>query len=240
MAEVSLGIAFIAGALSFFSPCVVPLIPGYLAFISGISLNELQNAPRGLQTRVFTNAVMFTLGFSVVFILLGMLIAGAFGQIGPERSIWLNRIGGAVIIAFGLNALGLLKLPFLERGIHPSTRGFKPGYLKSASLGAAFGLGWTPCFGPILASILILAGTSGSIYLGGYLLAAYSIGLAVPFIITGLLTDRAFSFITSHQRAFRYFNIVAGLLLIGLGIIVFTNRFAVLLSLTYEVFGFAV
>lgn len=240
MEELGFGIAFIAGALSFFSPCVVPLIPGYLAFISGATLKELQNASRELQPRVFINALMFTLGFSAVFITLGMIIAGAFGQMPLEGQIWLARIGGVVIITFGLNALGLFDIPIFQRSIHPNIQGLKTSHLKSASLGTAFGLGWTPCFGPILASILILAGTSGSLYLGGSLLASYSIGLAIPFLITGLLTDRAFTFIEKHRRGFRYFNISAGVLLIGLGVVVFTNRFAVLLALTYEVFGFTI
>lgn len=240
MEELGLGVAFIAGVLSFFSPCVVPLIPGYMAYISGTSLKQLQSGSKELQTRVFTNAVMFTLGFAAVFITLGMVIAGAFGQIGPDAQIWLARIGGVIIIAFGLNATGLLEIPLFDRTLRLNVQGFKPGHLRSASLGAAFGVGWTPCFGPILTSILILAGTSGSVYLGGALLTSYSVGLAVPFLLTGALTDRVFGFINSHQSAFKYFNIVAGVLLIGLGIVVFTNRFAVLLALTYDLFGLVI
>ena len=166
MQELGFGVAFVAGILSFFSPCVVPLIPGYLAYISGTSLKQIQSGSKELQTRVFTNAVMFTVGFAAVFITLGLIIAGAFGQIGPQSQIWLARIGGVIIIGFGLNSIGLLDIPLFQRSLHFNIQSFKPGHLKSVTLGAAFGVGWTPCFGPILASILILAGTSGSLYLG--------------------------------------------------------------------------
>ena len=179
---------------------------------------------------------MFTFGFAAVFITLGMIIAGVFGQVGPEALLWLARLGG-IIIAFGLNATGLLDIPLFERSFKLNIKGFKPSYLRSTSLGAAFGVGWIPCFGPILTSILILDGTSGSIYAGGTLLTAYSMGLAIPFLVTGLLTDKSFNFISTHQTGFKYFNIVAGILLIGLGIVVFTNRFVVLLALIYSSFG---
>jgi cytochrome c-type biogenesis protein len=237
MEEFGLGVAFVAGVISFFSPCVVPLIPGYLAYISGTSIKELQKGSRELQTRVFTNAIFFTLGFSGIFVLLGLIISGAFGQVSPETQIWLARIGGVIIISFGLNAIGLLDIPIFEKTIKYNVKGFKPGYLRSSSLGIAFGVGWTPCFGPILTSIIILAGTTGSVYLGASLLIAYSLGLGIPFLLTGLATDRAFRFINSHQKAFNYFNIVAGVLLIGLGIVVFTNQFAVLLAFTYDFLG---
>lgn len=237
MVEIGISVAFAAGIFSFFSPCVVPLIPGYLAYISGTSIKQLQTGSRELQTRVFTNSIMFTIGFAIVFIVLGMVIAGVFGQVSSDTLIWLARIGGVIIIAFGLNSIGLLDIPIFERSFRLNIKGIKPSYLRSASLGAAFGVGWTPCFGPILSSILILAGTTGSIYAGATLLTAYSLGLAIPFLITGLLTDKSFRFISSHQTGFRYFNIISGVLLIGLGIVVFTNRFTSLLALIYSTIG---
>jgi len=235
MVDLTFGVAFLGGLLSFFSPCVLPLIPGYLAHISGTSLKELQSYSRvrslqKVRSAVFLNSALFTSAFSSVFIVLGLVLAGVFGALGPDSQVWLARIGGSVIIIAGLHMLGLLQIPFLARERSISSLIQRRGYLGSAALGASFGLGWTPCFGPILASILVLAGTSGSAVIGGSLLATYSLGLAVPFLLTGLFTDKMSVFILKNKSRFKWLPYVSGIFLIILGVIVFTNSFARLLA----------
>lgn len=229
-AEIQIPVAIVAGILSFFSPCVLPLIPGYLAHISGSSLKDLHQSKAVLQRKIFFNSIFFVTGFSSIFIVLGMLLAGVFGEIPPSQSILINRIGGIIIIVFGLYNLGLLHIPYLERTVKVESKTKNSGYLNSVVLGASFGAGWTPCFGPILASILVVAGASGSIYLGGVLLGAYSVGLAIPFIITGAFTSQVSTIISKHRSKFALFTQLSGILLIALGIIVFTNSFVRVLA----------
>lgn len=235
MADLTLGIAFVGGLLSFFSPCVLPLIPGYLAHLSGSSLKELQSNARHdtlqkIKSTVFLNSAVFTAGFSTVFIALGLLLAGVLGTLGPNLQLWLARIGGSVIIIFGLHTLGLLEIPFLMKRRSFSGSLQNRGYIGSAAMGASFGLGWTPCFGPILASILVIAGTSGSAAIGGALLATYSLGLAIPFLLTGLFTDKVSTLIVKNRRRLRWLSYVSGVFLLILGIVVFTNSFTRLLA----------
>ncbi|MFQ5761852.1 MAG: cytochrome c biogenesis CcdA family protein [Candidatus Bathyarchaeia archaeon] len=230
--ELGLGVAVFAGALSFFSPCVLPLIPGYLAYISGTNLNELASKKsRVLQGRVFLNAVFFTAAFSAVFIVLGLSLAGVFGATGPGFQVWLNRVGGVLIMVFGIHILGLITIPIFERTAKISTPKLRLGPLNSAAVGASFGVGWTPCFGPLLASILVIAGTSGSATSGGFLLGAYSLGLAIPFLVTGLFTQNVSGFITRNHRRFKWMTQISGVILIALGIVVFTGSFARILAL---------
>ena len=237
MVELTLAVAFIGGLISFFSPCIIPLIPAYISHLSGTSVMELQKRKsKGLQLRVFTNAIFFVLGFTLLFMAIGLSI-GYVSEIFPQFNIWLARIGGAIIIAFGLHTLGILKIPFLETERRLHVQVASKNYLSSATLGAAFGIGWSPCVGPILASILVLAGSSASALTGGSLLVAYSIGLAIPFLITGLFTSAVSKFIQQANKYFGVVNIIAGILLIGLGIIVFTNNFSRVLALFVELTG---
>ena len=241
--EIALSVAFAGGVLSFFSPCVLPVIPGYLANISGTSLRELSsNHTSSLRGKVFLNSVSFTLAFSIIFIILGFVIAGVFGFIGPGFQIWLNRIGGTLIILFGIHTTGLYDIPLFARSIKlntPSRKGrSETGIANSAIVGAAFGVGWTPCFGPILASILILAGTSGSAVAGGLLLAIYSVGLGVPFLLTGFFTQQVSGFISKNKTRFIIVTQISGVILIGLGVVIFTNSFVRLLAFLPS--GFAV
>lgn len=221
---------------------MLPLIPGYLAHISGSSLKdlnqskgsslqELHQSNIGLQRKIFANSIFFVIGFSSIFIVLGLVLAGVFGQIPPSQSILINRIGGIIIIVFGLYNLGLLHIPYLERTAKVESKTKNSGYVNSVALGASFGAGWTPCFGPILASILVVAGTSGSVYSGGILLGAYSVGLAVPFLITGAFTSKVSAIISKHRSKFALFTRFSGILLIALGIIVFTNSFVRVLAI---------
>ncbi|MAH21473.1 MAG: cytochrome C biogenesis protein [Thaumarchaeota archaeon] len=233
--EIAFSVAFAGGILSFFSPCVLPVIPGYLASISGTSIRELSSNHRNsLRRRVFLNSVSFTLAFSMIFIILGFVIAGVFGFIEPGFQIWFNRIGGSLIILFGIHTTGLYEIPLFARSLKlntPSPKGRSgTGIANSAIVGAAFGVGWTPCFGPILASILVLAGTSGSAVTGGLLLAIYSMGLGVPFLLTGFFTQQVSGFISKNKTRFIIVTQVSGMILIGLGVLIFTNSFVRLLA----------
>lgn len=234
--ELTLGIAFIGGLLSFFSPCILPLIPAYISHLAGTTVEETKKS-RLLQARVFLNSIFFVLGFVALFIAVGVSI-GFISEVFAGFNVWLGRVAGVLIIIFGLHTTGLLKIPFLstERRLNVNV-GEKKSYAKSTLLGAAFGLGWSPCIGPILASILVLAGSSASYATGGILLGSYSLGLAIPFLVTGLFTSVISRFITKINRYFGIVNIIAGILLIALGIIVFTNNFSQLLAFFVELTG---
>jgi cytochrome c-type biogenesis protein len=227
MAEpVTLGIAFGAGLLSFLSPCVVPIVPGYLAFVTGGA--QVARGARVVRT------LAFVLGFGAAFVLLGLVVgaAGTSGLVGMGTR-WAERLGGAFIIAFGLVMLGLIRVPWLDRdvrwhGAAPARAGPVGGALL---LGTAFGVGWSPCMGPILASILLLAGLQGSITASGALLGVYALGLAVPFVALGLGADHVAPALRRFARVSRAVEVVGGLLLIALGIAVFTGATARLTSL---------
>lgn len=227
MADPTTGlVAFGAGLLSFFAPCVLPVIPGYIAFVTG-------GADASTRRRL-TLTIAFVAGFSIAFVAIGLLV-GLVGSTGAFQAAetWLERIGGAIIIAFGLYMTGLLKLGFLERevryhGTAPEALGPIGG---AAFLGAAFGIGWSPCVGPVLASILVLAGLEGGAVTGGLLLAAYAAGLAIPFLLLGVTADRGAAWLDRHKGLARGTEIVGGVLLIALGIFVFTGSLARLISL---------
>lgn len=221
MSDLSVPLSFAAGVLSFFSPCILPLIPGYLSYLSGISIDQISKKS-GSRLHVFANSVFFVLGFSLVFAAFGVVLNSLLVNLAYGLKIWASRIGGIVIIAFGLYMLGLLKIPFLEREHKISVRKkFSLTYPTSFIFGAAFAIGWTPCVGAILGSILTLSlAFPGTAF---FLLIAYSVGLGIPFLVAGIFTERFVS-LTSRLRTFlKYFNIVAGLFLIVLGILVFTN-----------------
>lgn len=218
-------VAFGAGLLSFFAPCVLPVLPGYLAFVAG-------GAEASTRRRVGLT-VAFVSGFGVAFVAIGVLV----GLLGASASFqvaetWLERVGGAIIIAFGLSMTGLLDLGILERearytGDAPDPLGPLAG---AAFLGAAFGVGWSPCVGPILASILVLAGLEGGAVAGGLLLAAYAAGLALPFLALGVSADRGAAWLRRHRRLARGVEVVGGVLLVVVGIFVFTGSVARFLS----------
>lgn len=235
--ELTLGIAFIGGLLSFFSPCILPLIPAYVSHLAGTTVEEIGNKKsKLLQTKVFANSIFFILGFSALFILVGLSI-GFISEKFSGFNVWLGRVAGVIIILFGLQTLGLLKIPFFSGEYRIRTNIAGQSYFKSTIVGAAFGLGWSPCIGPILASILVLAGSSASAVTGASLLIAYSIGLSIPFLVTGLFTSAISRFIQATNRYFGIVNILSGILLILLGIIVFTNNFSRLLALFVELTG---
>jgi cytochrome c-type biogenesis protein len=224
--ELTLGVAFLAGLGSFFAPCVLPVVPAYLGFVTGGA--EAARSVRLLRT------VAFVLGFGAAFVVLGIAI-GAAASSGAFRDAetWLARLGGVLIIAFGLAMLGLLRVPFLDRDLRyhgaASARVGRTG--GAALLGAAFGVGWTPCVGPILAGILVLAGLSGGVASSAALLGVYAFGLAVPFLVLGVLADRGSAALKRFRRVSRSVEVVGGVLLLVLGVAVFTGSAARLQSL---------
>ena len=239
MAEnVTILAAFVAGVLSFISPCVLPLIPGYLSFISGATLDEMQGrhtqgmgvgvaAPPSARRRVVVTSLFFILGFSLVFVALGAT-ASALGQFLMDRLRLLGKIAGIVLIVFGLHTMGVLRIGWLysERRVHVDRK--PAGPLGALLVGIAFAFGWTPCIGPILAGILTIAGAQETIGKGVQLLAAYSAGLGIPFLMTALAIDRFFVAFAKIRRHYRTIEFVSGGLLVAIGLLIFTGRFTVI------------
>ncbi|MBI5051476.1 cytochrome C biogenesis protein [Candidatus Micrarchaeota archaeon] len=222
MADITYPAAFLAGLLSFLSPCVLPLIPAFLSYLSGVSLKEGNES--GVRLKIFLNSLFFVLGFTLIFSIIGVILNGALGGVSYDVKLWLGRIGGVIIIVFGLFVMGLIRISFLEKEYKLRPHETKYSYLTSFVFGASFAVGWSPCVGAILGSILTLAFTSPGSAFG--LLFAYSLGLGVPFLITGAFTAQASSFIKAHIGLMRYLNLVVGVFLIVLGILVFTDNLA--------------
>ncbi|MBV9042162.1 MAG: cytochrome c biogenesis protein CcdA [Acidimicrobiia bacterium] len=215
--------AFGGGMLSFLSPCVLPLVPGYLSLVSGISVAELQEGDPGNLRRVVVSTLLFVAGFTAVFVALGAAASGV-GQSLREHQRGLEMIAGVIVMVMGVFLAGFVSPRFLmaERRMHVSPS--EVGAWAPPLMGAAFAFGWTPCIGPILAGVLGLAEHDGTLSRGVLLLAAYSLGLGVPFIITGVAFDRmagAFAFVKRH---FRVINLVAGAFLFAFGFLLFTHR----------------
>ena len=238
--NVTLLAAFGAGLLSFISPCVLPLIPGYLSYISGLSLDEMRGAPAvaggaavavarpaGTRRQVVLSSLAFIVGFSLVFVSLGAA-ASAIGQFLARQQEVLSRIAGALIIIFGLHTMGVLRIEWLyqEKRVHTSRK--PAGLIGACLVGVAFAFGWTPCIGPILAGILAVAGSRDTVGEGVRLLAVYSLGLGVPFLATALMIDRFFSAMGRIRRHYHTIELVSGALLIVIGILIFTNKFTVI------------
>jgi len=222
-----IGISFAAGILSFLSPCVLPLVPGYISLISGVSIDRLKEGTSSRRA-VILNSLAFNAGLSVIFLVLGTT-AGLVGA-AITSNPWIRIIGGIVIIAFGLQLIGLLKITALYK----DTRFFsdeKPrGMLGSAALGMAFAAGWTPCIGPILGGIIGLAATSGGWRSGLVLSAFYSAGLAVPFLLTGLGINKFLGFYGRFRKHLHKVEVVSGIVLILVGLLVMTGQSTLLAS----------
>ncbi len=227
--QVSLIIAAMAGVISFLSPCVLPLVPSYLAYIAGVPLSDLQggSADKGVRARVLLNSVGFITGFSLIFMALGAS-ASALGQVLFAYRFTFQKVGGVLIILFGLHIAGLLKIPPLAREWRLMKWENPGGFFSSAFVGMAFSSGWTPCVGPVLGSILVLAGTGKSIGEGTLLLGAYALGLGVPFFLSALAVNRFLRFFTRFKRALRVVNAVAGALLVLVGVLVFSGYMTLL------------
>lgn len=229
MENVSLVAAFVAGILSFVSPCVLPLVPGYLSFISGVTLDDMRETSAATQParrRVFFSSIAFVVGFSLVFIALGAS-ASAIGQFLMERLNLLGKVAGVVIVLFGLHTMGLLRINWLYREKRVDTK--KPATAIGAMLvGIAFAFGWTPCIGPILAAILAVAAAQDTVGQGVQLLAVYSAGLGVPFLATSLAVNQFFAAFARIRRHYHLIEVTSGVLLVVVGVLIFTNRFTVI------------
>lgn len=222
--------AFVSGILTFISPCILPLIPAYISFITGVSL-EAETSKQRTKFVVFLHGLAFVCGFSLVFITLG---AGAtiLGNMLMTNVKWVRIIGGLAIVTFGLILVGVFKIKLLQKEFRYHFKA-KPlaGYFGSVLIGATFAAGWTPCVGPILGSVLILAGTQGSLAYGVWLLSVYSAGLAVPFLAATIAIDRFSAIIKKYGRLTRWAEIVAGLILIVTGMLVISGKLAVISEL---------
>src|SRR5688572_625957 len=231
--NVTLLAAFGAGLLSFISPCVLPLVPGYLSYVSGLSLDDLRGtnqsaaASSNTRTRIVVASLAFILGFSLVFVALGAT-ASAVGQFLIERLPILSRLAGAVIILFGLHTMGVLRIEWLYQTKQVQTRRKPAGPVGAMLVGAAFAFGWTPCLGPILAGILAVGASRETVGDAVQLLATYSLGLGVPFLVTGLAINKFFGAMAKIRRYYHAIELVSGALLVIIGLLIFTNRFTVI------------
>ena len=221
--------AFVAGLISFLSPCVLPLVPGYISLISGAAVDELKAQDSRLMQRVMLQSVMFILGFSVVFIMLGA-ISSSVGQLLAHYRTVIAKVAGVVIIVFGLHLTGLFRINALyaDKRLHGVKGGSSPW--GAFVIGFAFAFGWTPCVGPILSVILTFAAEQDTIMKGVFLLAVYSMGLAVPFLLTALGIERFLSFYKRFQKHMHMLEVASGALLIALGILLVMGRLSIISS----------
>ena len=226
--SVSVGVAFIAGVVSFLSPCVLPIVPSYVTFITGMTLDELTaHGTAAARAKAALHAFLFVLGFTLVFVTLGAT-ASVFGAVLHRALPLLQQVGGVLIILFGLNLIGLLRLSALvrDRRVHLASR--PAGVAGSVLVGVAFGAGWTPCVGPVLASILLYAGTTATMGSGMLLLGAYAVGLGIPFFAAAVGFNWYVAGARRLTRWLRPVEIVAGALLIAVGVLLITGRFTAL------------
>lgn len=226
--EVTLLAAFAAGILSFVSPCVLPLIPGYISFISGLTLEEMQgNAAAATSRRqVLLASMAFVLGFTVVFVAAGAS-ATAIGKF-LSQSVIIKRIAGAILIVFGLHMMGVFRLRFLENEKRIHTRRKPAGPLGAFLVGTAFAFGWTPCIGPILGGILTIAASRESVGEGMQLLAVYSLGLGVPFLLTSVAINQFFAATKRIRKHYHKIELISGALLIVVGLLIFFDQFTLI------------
>ena len=230
--------AFVAGVLSFISPCVLPLIPGYLSYISGLTLDEMQGtggasaaAVAASRRRVLIASIFFILGFSVVFVSLGAA-ASAIGQYllepGTGRLRLVTKLAGAVVIVFGLHTMGVLRIDWLYSEKRVQVERKPRGVFGAFVVGLAFAFGWTPCIGPILSGILAIAASKETVGQGIQLLAVYSLGLGIPFLITALALNHFFAAFAKIRRHYHKIEIASGLLLVAIGVLIFTDQFTII------------
>ena len=234
--------AFIAGLLTFLAPCTLPLVPGYLGFISGVSLQDLHkvDGQKNIRRKILINGFLYILGFSTVFILLGTVFS-AGGVALVHYRVWLSRVGGVVVIFFGFYMMHILKLPFLnflnfEKKFHSSLKPGRP--ISSLLFGMTFAFAWTPCVGPVLGSILLLSFSTGTVLQGAFLLAVFSLGLAVPFLLIALGIGHATRYISKISRYLSFISIIGGIFLVFLGVLLFTNSLGIWNSFFYGLFDF--
>ena len=223
--DVSYGAALLAGLLSFFSPCILPLVPSYFTFITGMTTEEMiAESDRFISRKAVLATLAFVLGFSLVFILLGATAAFFSNQVTAAKP-YIRVVGGIVIALLGLHMAGIVQIPALnmEKRLHLTRKPLH--FMGGVLIGMAFGAGWSPCIGPLLGSILILAGSHDTVGQGVLLLALYSIGLALPFLVLAAGIQFLFGFVRRANKVLRYVNRVAGAILIATGLLLITDKF---------------
>jgi cytochrome c-type biogenesis protein len=218
--NLSFAVAFFAGILSFLSPCVLPLVPSYVGFLTGLTLPEMTNRRRV----AFIHALLFILGFSLIFVLLGAT-ATALGRALNLYQVWLQRVGGALIIVFGLICLDVIRLGLLQQERRVQLQDKPVGYLGSVLVGMAFAAGWTPCIGPVLGAIFTLAASQNDLRRGMLLLAAYSAGLAVPFLIAAYAIEAFLDWFQRFRKFLPWVMRLSGGLLVLVGVLMVTGQF---------------
>ena len=227
--NVTLLAAFAAGFLSFVSPCVLPLIPGYISFVSGISVDEMRGdtAPATSRLQVFLTSLAFVIGFSIVFVALGAS-ATAIGKFMFAKLPLLSKIAGAILIVFGLHTMGVFRLAFLETEKRVHSQRKPAGPLGAMLVGVAFAFGWTPCIGPILGGILAIAGSKSTVTEGVTLLAVYSLCLGIPFLLTSLAINQFFTAAKRIRKHYHAVEVASGVLLIAIGLLIVTGQLTII------------
>src|SRR5512138_868 len=237
ISEITIGLAFLAGLASFLSPCVFSLVPAYVSYLGGRAVRQAGDAAASGANRwtTFTHGLAFVLGFSVVFVVLGVAVSAAGGILYDVRD-YLAKIGGVIVVILGLHMIGILRIPFLEYDLRvhnaPTDRW---GYLSSALLGVFFSAGWSPCVGPVLGSILTLAINGGSVALGAKLLSAYSAGLAIPFLVAAWGIGWVSGALRKYSKAMHYVEIGMGVILVIVGVMLFAGIFELIARYGYYV-----
>ena len=225
MAEVTVGLSFLAGLASFLSPCVFSLVPAYIGYLSGRSVAVSGDNLPNSKLQTFMHGLAFVLGFSVVFILLGVT-ASLLGSFLYDIRFWLAKIGGVIVIIFGLHMTGIFRIPFLEYDLRPQTRiDVRRSYFSSALMGVFFSAGWSPCVGPVLGAILTLALNGGAISEGVKLLSAYSAGLAIPFLFAALGIGWVTAALKKYKNVMHYVEIAMGIILVIVGVMLLLGTF---------------
>lgn len=225
-------IAFVAGIVAFFSPCVAPIIPAYLGYASGVSASEERSAHNPFRSAAFRHGLWFVLGFILIFIVLGFS-ASAFGRVFLHARPIIQRIGGFLLLILGVHLLEIVKIPWLYRQLqfNVAEKVTKRGALGSFLVGTTFGFAWTPCIGPVLATILFWASQSSTAVTGASLLLAFGLGIALPFLLMSLAINRALGWIRKHALWLRRIQIASGAILVLIGILMLSGQFALLTSL---------
>ena len=224
--QVSVPLAFVAGLVSFLSPCILPVVPSYLAFVSGLTLDELRDGTKADARRAAViNSVLFVVGFSAVFMTMGY-VATAAGRAVGDALPWLNRIGGVVLVIFGLYLAGVLRIPALAREMRVHLSDKPAGAIGSFVVGIAFGAGWTPCIGPILGSILLYAGMEATMAQGTLLLATYALGLGIPFVVAAVAFNWFLASVDKVKEWMVPLERMAGAVLVVIGVLMASGHFA--------------
>ena len=235
--NISVFLALAAGLLSFISPCVLPMVPGYIGYLSGAAAVTAEGVVVSDRRATFLHALGFVLGFGSIFTLLGASV-GLLGYVLYDLVPLAQKVGGVLVVLLGLHTMGLFRIPLLYQTKQLSLqRDPKLGYLSSYMVGAAFAVGWTPCIGVVLSGILLLASTSQTVAQGAFLLAVYSIGLGIPFLIVGLGLDRMAGLLRRLNRHARVVEIISGLFLVAVGIMIFTNFLQYLSIYFFQLLG---